>query len=91
MSNILDFQENIDALWDYWGKQLKTAKYWLNNDEGWIRCHPDEDIAARKGLIRIMRKEKKRRLKLIERHKKRILYCEAMLREIRHAVDEANE
>lgn len=89
--SILNYQENIDALWEYWFEELHNTKRWQNNHEGWIRCHPEEDIAARKGSTRMMRKEKKRREKLIGDAKKRVLYCEAMLREITHEVDLENE
>lgn len=88
---LLDFQENIDALWQYWHGQLKSAKHWVENDEGWIRCHPEEDIASRKKYIRNLRKELQRRKESVERNKKRVLFTEAMLKEIEHEVNEVNE
>jgi hypothetical protein len=91
MSNLLDFQENIDALWQYWHGQLKSAKHWVENDEGWIRCHPESFIVFRKGYVRSLRRELKRRKASVEQSKKRAMFAEAMLKEIEFKVDETNE
>ncbi len=90
-SNLLDFYENTTALWRYWDEELARYKRWVATDEHWIRCHPEEDIASRKGFIRVLRKELKRRKSHIKFCQKRIVFVKAMLREIDSYAEETNE
>ena len=89
--SLLQFQENINALWSYWSIDKRECIKWRNNHQGWMNCHSDEEISTRKGYIRALRREKKRRVLLIKRYSERILYCEAMLREITQEVGDDNK